>query len=130
MTKYTASQLQETGRQIMDSDVYLDVTSAITYAMERQDGEGLEDLESLQGRFIVEDEEEMWEEPASYHAVSSRLYDDLEDAGEIVGEMFGWKVWGRVSGNQAIYIDGVFEDLATARLDRDAELKRKYGGQS
>jgi hypothetical protein len=45
--------------------------------------------------------------------VTPYLADKLEEHGEIVGELFNWKIWGRCTTGQAIYLDGVIGRIAS-----------------
>lgn len=48
--------------------------------------------------------------------VSTWLYNRLEERGEIVGELFGFKIWGRTCSGQAIALDSVIQDIAEEYL--------------
>lgn len=45
--------------------------------------------------------------------VTSYLADKLREKGEIVGELFGWNIWGRCATGQAISMDGVIQQIAS-----------------
>jgi hypothetical protein len=45
--------------------------------------------------------------------VTPYLAGKLEEQGEIVGELFNWKIWGRCTTGQAICLDGVIERIAS-----------------
>lgn len=70
---------------------------------------------------MTDDEKESWAwdnrlEPGyidalEHWAVSDWLARQLEQRGEMVGEIFGLNVWGRTTSGQAILIDTVIEDI-------------------
>ncbi len=45
--------------------------------------------------------------------VTPYLADKLEELGEIVGELFNWKIWGRCTSGQAISLDYVIQRIAS-----------------
>ncbi|WP_145247418.1 hypothetical protein [Aeoliella mucimassa] len=59
------------------------------------------------------DAEPTQREAYEHWIVSNWLAEKLSERGEITGELFGLKLWGRCTTGQAIYLDGVIHELAS-----------------
>ena len=86
-----------------------------------------EDLSDLRWKvddsFEEEGAEPTYMEASEHWIVADWFADALKERGEMVGEILGLTIWGRVSCGQAISMDYVVQDI----LKDIVERRKKYG---
>lgn len=64
-------------------------------------------------------------EVLEWWAVNYWLRDELRERGEVTGYNYGLYIWGRQESGQAIYLDGVIQELALERLKSQGEVTQE-----
>lgn len=128
-TKYNWYREHERELDRVVGEVVIYNVSYLIYALYNSDVQDVSDEDLSDLRWKVDDSfEEEGAEPtymeASEHwIVADWFADALKERGEMVGEILGLTIWGRVSAGQAISMDYVVQDI----LKDIVERRKKYG---
>lgn len=119
--KYTDSEIQSRSRKLFEDECFLNVTQYIN-AIFMAEREGVSNLPVYEEYLYCnenykQDEHGNFPDIDQWWAVSCFLAEDLKNQGEVVLDVGGHRLWGRVGGGQAVYMDSPFLNIAKKLLE-------------